>query len=130
MKKINPVLALRLGLGIMYLYSGYDIIRHPTAWTWAIRPLPQFIQLFIENTVGVIRYLQIQGGIEFLFGIIFLAWFTPRAYVKWAAGLSTIEMAVILFLVGVDSVTFRDFGVLGASLALWIYSLKQYGTVK
>ncbi len=117
--------ALRLGLGGMYLYSGYDIFMHPTGWTWALRPLPQFIQSTINSTVGNITYLKIQGAGEFLLGLALLMWFLPRVVGKVAGLISAIEIFLILLLVGIDSVTFRDIGVLGASLGLWFLLMED-----
>ncbi|HEY4477058.1 MAG TPA: hypothetical protein VJB56_00330 [Candidatus Paceibacterota bacterium] len=111
--------ALRLGLGVMYLYSGFDIISHPTAWTWAIRQLPVVIQNPIMSIGGGgVTFLTIQGAVEILFALVFLAWFLPRKLVWLVTLLSAFEMGFILLLVGLDAVTFRDIGVLGASIAL------------
>lgn len=112
-------LALRLGLGVMYLYSGFDIIFHPTAWTWVIRQLPVVIQNPIMSIGGGgVTFLTIQGAVEILFALVFLAWFLPRTLVWLVTLLSAFEMGFILLLVGLDAVTFRDIGVLGASIAL------------
>ncbi len=106
----------------MYLYSGYDIYKHPDSWTWAIRGLPATIQQVIDK-VGIHNFLLGQGVVEMLFGAVLILWFTPKRLVKWVALFSALEMALILVFVGIDSITFRDLGLLGASLALWlIYS--------
>lgn len=111
--------SLRLGLGIMFLYSGFDIIMHPTAWYWAVRGLPLFIQNSI-NAIGIDMYLKLQGTSELLLAFIFLGWFLPRFLVRIAALVATLEMTSILVLVGVDSITFRDFGLVGAGAALFL----------
>lgn len=121
----NARWALRLGLGIMYLYSGVDIVLHPTAWTWAIRQLPIVIQNSIGTiTGGEVAFLTIQGASEILLALIFLAWFLPYRLVRWVALLSALEIGFILLLVGVDAITFRDIGVLGASVAL-VFNLRE-----
>ena len=120
MKKVNPVWALRAGLGAMYLYSGYDIVKHPTAWYWALRALPQSTQGIINNHLGIDNYLIAQGTGELLFALILFAWFVPKRFVKWVAALTAAEMFLILVLVGVDSITFRDVGLLGAAVALFL----------
>lgn len=120
LKKISPLWPLRLGLGIMYLYSAYDIFLHPTAWYWALRPLPQFLQVIINNQIGINNYLRLQAAGELLLALALLAWFLPRRVAQWAAGLVALEMAAILFLVGIDAVTFRDIGLLGAAVSLFI----------
>ncbi len=116
--KLNPEWTLRLGLGLMYVYSGLDIFRHPTAWYWALRPLPSSLQVFINNEIGINNFLKIQAVGELVLAALFLAWFLPRRLLRLAAFLAILEMALILWLVGVDAVTFRDIGLLGAALAL------------
>ena len=111
---------LRLGLGFMYVYSGYDIITHPTAWYWTLRPLPQFLQGIINNQIGINNYLKAQGVGELLLAFLFLAWFLPKRIVRVAASVAAAEMFFILALVGIDAVTFRDIGLLGAALSLFL----------
>lgn len=118
LQKISPELSLRLGLGIMYLYSGIDLIRHPTAWHWAVRPLPAAIQNFIHTQIGINRYLVIQGVGELVLAFILLAWFLPKRWVYAVSVLAALEMALILTFITIDAVTFRDIGLLGAACAL------------
>lgn len=113
---------LRLGLGAMFLYSGYDILIHPTGWYWAVRGLPLFVQNII-NTIGIDIYLILQGASEVFFALVFLLWIWPRL-TRTIALLAAIEMALILLMVGVDSITFRDFGPLGAAAGLF-FLLRQ-----
>lgn len=116
-EKIRPQWPLRLGLGLMYLYSGADIIRHPSAWYWTIRRLPDILERII-TIPGIDRALFMQGVGEVFLGFLFLAWFLPRKFLSAAAGVAAAEMAAILLLVGLDSITFRDIGLLGAAAAL------------
>ena len=110
---------LRLGLGGVYLYTGYDIVTHPTGWYWAIRGLPQFIQDTIQN-VGIDLYLRIQGSGEILIAFIMFAWFLPRWIPSIAGFLVALQMFLILVLVGTNLETYRDIGILGAGLALFL----------
>ena len=82
-QKYIPEWALRLGLGFMFSYSGSDLIRHPTAWYWALRALPDFLQAIINNSVGASRYLQMQGVVELFFALAFFAWFLPRKIIAF-----------------------------------------------
>lgn len=120
----KPETFLRLGLGLTYLYSGLDLVRHPASWSWAIRGLPVALSSLIERA-GVERFLLVQGFGELLFAAILLLWFLPSKLVKWVAFLIAVEMALILWLVGLDPITFRDLGLLGAALALWLIYLKK-----
>ena len=120
LQKSFPEWALRFGLATMFLYSGIDLLRHPTGWYWAVRPLPLVMQNFINASVGIDRYLQIQGVSELVFALVFFAWFLPRWCVTIASALVALEMAVILLLVGLSGDTFRDIGLLGAAVALFL----------
>ncbi|MBI2034089.1 MAG: hypothetical protein HYT13_03270 [Candidatus Liptonbacteria bacterium] len=119
--KISPEWSLRLGFGIMYLYSGSDLIRHPTAWYWA---LPLWFKNLITSAVSLETYLRFQGIIEIVFAIVLLGWFFKTAIVKIVALLSVLEMAGILafaFLPWNEAnflITFRDIGLLGGAVAL------------
>lgn len=109
--------SLRLGLAAMFCYSGIDILIYPTAWYWAVRGLPLFMQNSI-NAIGIDTYLMLQGASEVFFALVFLLWMWPRL-TRVVALLAAAEMALILLMVGVDAVTFRDFGPLGAAVALF-----------
>lgn len=108
---------LRLGLGIMFLYSGFDILMHPTAWHWAVRGLPIVIQDTI-NVVGIDTYLKFQGISELVIAFVFLGWFLPRGITVVAVLAATMEITLILLFVRVNYITFRDIGLLGATLSL------------
>lgn len=126
LRKIDPSWPLRIGLGLMYLYSGIDIIRHPNAWTWAI---PPWFSDIVTTFMPIEQYLHIQGGSEIALAAIFLLWFLPRKVVTVAAAISCIEIAGILLLAPFSQflITFRDLGVFGASATLFLLSLKPYG---
>lgn len=124
---------MRLGLGFMYVYSGLDILRHPTAWYWAIRPVIKLAPVSYQTMLGsqnfLNKFLTIQGIGELVFAFLLLAWFLPKKITRFIAALATLEMAAILLLLPVDSITFRDIGLLGAALALWIILSKPIQTV-
>ena len=122
--KLSPEWILRLSLAAMYIYSGLDLMRHPKSWYWAIRPLPQFIQQIV-NSFGIDLFLQIQGFLELSFAVILLLWFLPKAWAIAVSFLTALEMAVILIFVGLDAVTFRDIGPLGAAFALYVILYKD-----
>ncbi len=119
LKKLTPEWALRLSLGTMYLYSGIDIVRHPNSWTWAVRDLPTFISQPITQ-FGVERFLHFQGVIEIIVALGLLLWFVPRKCVKLLGLVVALEMVAIVIFVGLDTVTFRDAGLIGSGLALFL----------
>ena len=110
--------SLRIGFAAMYLYSGIDIWRYPSAWTWAI---PDWFSQLVSNVMPIEAYLKIQAAGEIVFAIALLAWFLNARMVRYIALLAATEMAGILFLgkTGIDSITFRDLGLLGGLLALY-----------
>ena len=130
-QKINPEQALRLGLGLTYLYSGYNLVIHPTAWHWA---LPYWLRTVIAAFMSLNTYLVLQGIGELLLAFILLGWFLPRRIVFLAAILSTVEFFAILFLALFPFnatnflTTFRDIGLLGAASALLMLLINQKKT--
>ena len=121
LSRMSPEWVLRIGIGVMYLYSGFDLLAHPTAWHWA---LPYWLAQIIRSVVPIDTYLRFQGSVEILMALCLLAWFLKAQIVKWVALLSTLEMAAILVLAFLPFsetnflITFRDIGLLGGSLAL------------
>ena len=77
--------------------------------------------------MSVESYLRLQGVGEFIIGLLFLAWFSGKLGVKIATVLATLEMALIVLVVGIDPITFRDIGLLGAASALLILSFQKNG---
>jgi hypothetical protein len=123
LQKISAEWPLRLGLGAMYLYSGYDLMANPQHWYGFV---PRRFSQAVSGIASVENYLRLQGAGEFLLGILFLAWFLPQGAVKTAALLAAVEMAAILIFVGVDPITFRDIGLLGAAFALAAITSSKY----
>ena len=121
LRKLNPEWALRLGLGAMYAYSGLSLFRQPL-------DLQGFLPMWLSELVGRVMplsaYLAIQGAGELLMAAVFLTWFLPRWTLRAAAAMAALEMLGIVAFVGVDLITFRDLGLLGAALALLLLSLR------
>jgi len=126
LRKMNPEVPLRLGLGLMYLYSGRDLIINPIHWEG-------FAPVWFERLVGILMpmdaYLRLQGAGELAIAFLLLAWFLGRWGVRVAALLAVIEMLGILLLAGIDPITFRDIGLLGGAAALWISSWRSIDAV-
>lgn len=122
LNKINPALPLRIGLGVMYLYSGYDLIANPQHWYGFV---PRWLSQGVTQVASVETYLRLQGVGELLLGILFLAWFLPHGFLRLAALVAVAEMALILLFVGIDPITFRDLGVLGAAVSLLVISRRE-----
>lgn len=118
-QKMNPVWPLRLGLGLMYLYSGYDLIAYPFHWYGFV---PRWFSAAVTPLLSLENYLRFQGAGEMALGFLLLAWFLPPWISRIAAAAAAAEMAAILLFVGLDPITFRDIGLLGGALALCLLS--------
>lgn len=125
LQKISPEWSLRLGLGLMYIYSGYDLFANPQHWYGFV---PQWFSRAVTSVVSIEAYLRLQGIGELIIGLLFLAWFGGRWGVRAASTVAALEMALIILFVGLDPITFRDLGVLGGTLALLILVFKKDGT--
>ena len=125
LNKIKPEWPLRLGLGLTYLYSAYDIFYNPALWKTY---LPPWFARFLLPIIPLELYLRLQALGEFAIALLFIAWFSGRRGLQIASILATMEIAAILIFVGVDRILFRDIGVLGAAVALVIISFQINGT--
>lgn len=105
----KSLLFLRLGLAATFLYSGIDMIRHPLVWQGFI---PQWLIDFLP--VSPSAYLAGQGTVELLFALSFATGFL----VRYTSLLVSFELLAIIAFSGINAVTFRDLGLLGASAAL------------
>jgi hypothetical protein len=120
--------SLRISLGLTYLYSGFDLFMHPTAWVWA---LPFWLRGIIESVVSVTSYIKFQGLTELVFALVMLVWVLPRGIVRWVSLISALEFVAILALGFMPwnatnfTTTFRDIGLVGASLALYFLTTKN-----
>ena len=124
--KLNPEWALRLGIGFMYFYSAYDIFYNTEQWKSYI---PSWMFHFLFNIgIPLALYLKLQAVGELALGLLFIAWFSGKWGLRIASILATIEMAGILLFVGIDRITFRDIGLLGAGIALVIMAFQRNGT--
>lgn len=120
--KIKPEWALRLSLGLMYIYSGFDLFYYPQHWYGFV---PLWFSRAVTQVASIEFYLRFQGIGEFVIGLLFLAWFGGIWGVRIASVAAALEMSLIILFVGIDPITFRDIGLLGAALALLMISFKK-----
>lgn len=118
-QRIHPEWVLRLGFGLMYLYSGYNLFYHPGDWVWA---LPSWFLRILPHAISPEVYLRMQGIGEVIIALLLFAWFSRIWSVRIASLLATVEMLSILLFTGIDLVTFRDIGLLSGATALLIIS--------
>jgi uncharacterized membrane protein YphA (DoxX/SURF4 family) len=101
---------LRVGLGLVFLWIGLDILRHPEAW---IGYIP------VQLPFGLTRdtALRLNGILDVALGLFFLTDKLP----KIAAALATFHLLGILVTQGVNAVLIRDVGLLGMAVALLVW---------
>ena len=124
-RNIQPAWALRIGLGLMYVYSGTSLIRQPFDWQGF---LPMWFADAVSRLMPLASYLRLQGVGELFLAAVMLAWVAPRRLLMLASGVAALELSGILALSGVDLITFRDIGLLGAALGLFLLVVQSADT--
>lgn len=102
---------LRIALAVTFVWVGIMILRDPVSWgafvdQWAVDLIP----LELNRLMFATGVLDIAVGGLFLFNI----------FTRFAALLASVHLAGILITSGIDAVTVRDIGLLGATLALML----------
>src|SRR3989344_3151506 len=108
---------LRLGLAVTFIWIGVMILRDPAGWAgflnpWAFELAERVLPFSIGNALKATAILDIALGGLLLFNI----------FTRVAAFLAAADIAVILITSGIDGVTVRDIGLLGAALALIFFA--------
>ena|ERR1043166_3084954 len=122
MTRIGTEWPIRVGCGFVNLYSGFFLVTDPQRY---YKYVPEWMRSFANVIASLDAYLRIQGIGEMMIAMCLLGWFFPRWCVRIAAILLTAEMMLILLFVGVDAVTFRNMGLVGAALALLSISYEE-----
>lgn len=101
---------IRVSLGITFLWVGILIFRDPVYWsgfldTWMIDLIVIPLSTFMISV----------AVLDVILGLLLLI-----DYHAWIAGfLAAVHMALVLITSGIDEVTVRDIGLLGAGLAVF-----------
>ena len=103
------VFVLRVGLGLVFLYAGTASLQNPTSW---IGYVPQFVSLIMPRET----FLMLHGIFELVLGVGFIA----GLWIPILSTLAFLSFFSILILIGIDEVTFRDFGLACMALALFL----------
>lgn len=113
-RKISPVLILRIGLGLVFIYAGAHAIADPVSWTG-------FVPQWLGHIVSPVTFVYIHGAFELALGLgLVIGLFLPIL-----SFLAFLDFFAILVFFGVDDVTFRDFGLLMSALALFFFTSKE-----
>lgn len=105
------LLILQVGLGITFICTGFFILTDKKHWTDMILPRAErFVIGSKKTTMILVGVYDIFNGIWLITGIL-----------VWVAALfAALHMIQVFFAAGFDDVTYRDFGIMTASLALAI----------
>ena len=122
MTRIRTEWPLRLGCGFVNLYSGFFLLTEPKRY---YKYVPGWLSYIANAIASLDAYLRLQGIGEMVIAICLLGWFFPRWCLRMAAMLLTAEMMLILVFAGVDAVTFRNIGLVGAAVALPMSSYQE-----
>lgn len=100
---------LRIALGITFLWIGILIVQDPEAWggyiqPWAAKLLPLPIKEMMLGT----------GALDIVIGFLLVT-----NILTWlAAAIGAIHLVIVLVTSGINSITVRDIGLLGAAVAV------------
>lgn len=103
-------LVLRVSLGLVFLWIGVDILRHPEIW---LGYLPASLPFGIPRELG----LKLNGIFDVVLGVALIG----RVFPKITAMLAALHLVGVLFVNGIDQIVIRDVGLLGAGLALLLW---------
>ncbi len=103
------IVILRVGLSILFLWFGFTQFLDQATWTsW----VPQWTVNLTGLEAEMIVLLN--GGFEIAFGVLLAL----GLYIRPAAVLLGLHLAVITFEIGLNSVGMRDFAIMMATFAL------------
>jgi len=112
---LNPFLILRIGLAGVFIYAGTSILASPNRWTG-------FVPNWIESIIPVQTFTMIHGTFELIIGLLLLF----GVITSIASFLAFLDLLLIMIFLGINDLTFRDFGLALAALALFIQSVGEY----
>ncbi|MBI2003579.1 MAG: DoxX family membrane protein [Parcubacteria group bacterium] len=110
-------LFLRLGLAFVFLWFGVDKFIHPDYWINAWFPL--WLQgILTRFGIGNLNFIYANGIFEVVIGLGFVF----NIFVKLLALLTILFLLFVLISFGLNEVTIRDVGLIGAALALLFWN--------
>ena len=111
---LTPVLALRLGLSLVFIYAALHMLLDPQNWLG-------FVPNWIGKLIDPKLFLTIHSIFELLLGLaILFGWFLEPASL-----IAALDLAAIIVFFGVDDITFRDFGLVMAAVALFLLATQK-----
>lgn len=105
------LLFLRIGLGLTFCLTGYYILSEKSHWTGMISP---WVKKLLP--VAPTQFMLIVGVYDIINGL----WLLTGIYVWLAALLAALHLVLVLIAAGITDVTYRDIGLLCASITLML----------
>ena len=113
-------LFLRLGLAFVFLWFGIDKFINPEYWINAWVPL-WFQGILASLGIGNLNFIYTNGIFEIILGLGFLF----NLFIKLFAFLAILFLLFVTFSFGLNEVTVRDVGLIGAALALLFWNSRK-----
>jgi hypothetical protein len=110
------LLVLRVTLGITFLWVSVMIFQEPVFWSGFIDP-------WMANLIPIdlTLLMQLTAVLDALIGLLLIA----NKWVWIASLVATLHLATILIGSGIDPITVRDLGLLGATAALTLLTIPE-----
>ncbi len=108
-------LFLSAGLGLVFVWIGQDMLRHPDTWIGYI-PINTPLGLDRETALKLSGIFNLAIG-----GLLVL-----RKWPKIIASLAAIHLIGVLITQGIDAILIRDVGLLGAALSLLAWPKRHH----
>jgi len=107
----KPLVLLRFGLGLVFLYAGAHALAYADGWL-------EFVPSWVAAVIPLRSFLFFHSVGTVLLGALLIA----NVKTHWLALIAALDLFAILAFAGIDETTFRDFGLLMAALALFFES--------
>ncbi len=108
---LTPAAILRIGLGLVFIYTALQSLLDPASW---VGFLPNWLGPISAPTIAI----KIYTLVSLMTGICLLIDFKTKIF----SIIAFLQLAAIIVFYGVDNVTFRDFGLATAAIALFLLS--------
>jgi len=107
---------LRGGLAFVFIWVGLKSWLEPDNWLG-------FVPLWLENAlpIGLVFFLKIHAVFNLALGL----WLLAGRWLVVASAIASLYIIAVLIATGINDITFRDIGLLGATAALFAIQLKE-----